>query len=287
MNPIVKWTALTLAVCLPLSAQAHRAWMLPSATVLSGEDPWITVDAAISNDLFYFEHFPMRLQDIGDISTQPAGQRARQPAVLKVMAPDGSEVKTQNGAIGRYRTTFDVHLQQKGTYKLAIANQGLFASWKENGETRRWMGKPEEFAKQVPAKADELKVTQNNGRMEVFVTSGAPTETVLKPTGQGLELSPLTHPNDLFAGEAADFVMLFDGKPAAGVDVSVIAGGNRYRDDLGEIKTSTDAKGKFSVTWPTAGMYWLEAELTTDKNVVAPATERRASYSATLEVLAP
>lgn len=287
MNPIVKWTALTLAVCLPLSAQAHRAWMLPSATVLSGEDPWITVDAAISNDLFYFEHFPMRLQDIGDISTQPAGQRARQPAVLKVMAPDGSEVKTQNGAIGRYRTTFDVHLQQKGTYKLAIANQGLFASWKENGETRRWMGKPEEFAKQVPAKADELKVTQNNGRMEVFVTSGAPTETVLKPTGQGLELSPLTHPNDLFAGEAADFVMLLDGKPAAGVDVSVIAGGNRYRDDLGEIKTSTDAKGKFSVTWPTAGMYWLEAELTTDKNVVAPATERRASYSATLEVLAP
>lgn len=287
MNPIVKWTALTLAVCLPLSAQAHRAWMLPSATVLSGEDPWITVDAAISNDLFYFEHFPMRLQDIGDISTQPAGQRARQPAVLKVMAPDGSEVKTQNGAIGRYRTTFDVHLQQKGTYKLAVANQGLFASWKENGETKRWMGKPEDFAKQVPAKADELKVSQNNSRMEVFVTSGAPTETVLKPTGQGLELSPLTHPNDLFAGEAADFVMLLDGKPAAGVEVSVIPGGNRYRDDLGEIRTSTDAKGKFSVTWPTAGMYWLEAELKTDKNVTAPASERRASYSATLEVLAP
>jgi uncharacterized GH25 family protein len=287
MHPIVKWTALTLAVCLPLSAQAHRAWMLPSATVLSGEDPWITVDAAISNDLFYFEHFPMRLKDIGDISTQPAGQRARQPAVLKVMAPDGSEVKPQNGAIGRYRTTFDVHLLQKGTYKLAIANQGLFASWKENGEAKRWMGEPEAFAKQVPAQADELKVTQHNGRMEVFVTSGAPTETVLKPTGQGLELAPLTHPNDLFAGEAADFVMLLDGQPAADVEISVIPGGNRYRDDLGEINTRTDAKGKFSVTWPNAGMYWLEAELTTDKDVKAPATERRASYSATLEVQAP
>ena len=291
MNPIMKWTALTLAVCLPLSAQAHRAWMLPSATVLSGEEPWITVDAAVSNDLFYFEHFPMRLQGIGEAATQPAGgppgMRPRPAAVLQVIAPDGSKVQPQNGAMGRYRSTFDVHLQQKGTYKLAVANQGLFASWKENGETKRWMGKPEEFAKQVPAKAGELKVSQNNSRMEVFVTSGAPTETVLKPTGQGLELSPLTHPNDLFAGEAADFVMLLDGQPAAGVEVSVIPGGNRYRDDLGEIKTSTDAKGKFSVTWPTAGMYWLEAELTTDRNVKAPATERRASYSATLEVLAP
>mgnify|MGYP006167481133 CR=1 FL=1 len=37
MHPLVKWTALTLAICLPLSAQAHRAWMLPSATVLSGK----------------------------------------------------------------------------------------------------------------------------------------------------------------------------------------------------------------------------------------------------------
>src|SRR5690606_28322214 len=34
MNRMLKWTALTLAVTLPLTAKAHRAWMLPSATVL-------------------------------------------------------------------------------------------------------------------------------------------------------------------------------------------------------------------------------------------------------------
>lgn len=287
MNPIIKWTALTLAVCLPLSAQAHRAWMLPSATVFSGEDPWVTVDAAVSNDLFYFEHFPMRIEGIGAAPEQPAGQRPRPAAQLQVFAPDGSEVKPQNGAIGRYRSTFDVHLEQKGTYKLAIASQGLFASYKENGEQRRWMGKKEDFAKQVPAKAEELKVTQSNNRMEVFVTSGNPTEGVLKPTGQGLELSAVTHPNDLFAGEAAEFVFLLDGKPAEGVEVSVIPGGNRYRDELGEIKLVSDAQGKVSVTWPTAGMYWLEAGIKTNKGVAAPATERRAAYSATLEVLAP
>ncbi|QGZ29960.1 DUF4198 domain-containing protein [Stutzerimonas stutzeri] len=291
MKPMIKWTALALAVCLPLSAQAHRAWMLPSATVLSGEDPWITVDAAVSNDLFYFEHFPLRLKGIGNLDDAPAGgppgMRPRPAPELQLLAPDGSTLKAENGNLGRYRSTFDLHLTQKGTYKLAVANDGLFASWKENGQSRRWMGSPDSFAKDVPAKADDLKVSQTSSRMEVFVTSGNPTETVLKTTGKGLELAPITHPNDLFAGEAAEFTFLLDGKPAAGVEISVIPGGNRYRDQLGEINAKTDEQGKVSITWPEAGMYWLEAELKTDKGVTQPATERRASYSATLEVLAP
>ena len=172
-------------------------------------------------------------------------------------------------------------------HDFSITNAGLFASWKENGQPRRWMGTAESFTKDVPAKAEGLKVSQTSNRMEVFVTSGAPSTEVLAPTGQGLELKPVTHPNDLFAGEAADFVFLLDGKPAADVEISVIPGGNRYRDELGEIKAKTDKDGKVSITWPEAGMYWMEAELTTDKGVSKPATERRASYSATLEVLAP
>ena len=289
MKPMIKWTALALAVCLPLSAQAHRAWMLPSATVLSGEDPWITVDAAVSNDLFYFEHVPLRLKGIGDLDKAPAGgppgMRARPTPELQLIAPDGSRLKAENGSLGRYRSSFDLHLTQKGTYKLAVANEGLFASWKENGQPRRWMGSPDSFAKDVPAKAEALKVSQTSNRMEVFVTSGNPTETVLKTTGKGLELAPITHPNDLFAGEAAEFAFLLDGQPAAGVEISVIPGGNRYRDQLGEIKATTDDQGKVSITWPQAGMYWLEAELTSKEGVSQPATERRASYSATLEVL--
>ena len=45
-------------------AQAHRQWMLPSATSLSGTESWVTVDAAISNDLFYFEHHPLQLDNL-------------------------------------------------------------------------------------------------------------------------------------------------------------------------------------------------------------------------------
>ncbi|MFV3386368.1 DUF4198 domain-containing protein [Pseudomonas sp. NY15364] len=290
MNKTCKWAALTLALCLPFSAQAHRAWMLPSATVLSGEEPWITVDAAVSNDLFYFEHFPMRIAGVGAVDQTPAGgppgMRPRPAAQLQIQAPDGSLLQPQNGHIGRYRSSFDLPLSQKGTYKLSIANHGLFASYKENGQQRRWMGSADALAKEIPAAAEDLQVSQTSSRMEVFVTSGKTTDTVLATTGKGLELQPVTHPNDLFAGETAEFILLLDGKPAADVAVSVIPGGNRYRDQLGEIELKSDAQGRISITWPEAGMYWLEAELESDQ-AQAPATRRRASYSATLEVLAP
>src|SRR5258707_11594452 len=42
--------------------------------------------------------------------------------------------------------------------------------------------------------------------------------------------------------------------------VVLVPGATRYRDNKGEIKATTDAKGEFSVTWPTAGMYWVDAD---------------------------
>lgn len=65
MKTFTKLGLLTLATCLSFSAHAHRAWMLPSATILSGDAPWVTVDAAVSNDIFYFEHFPLQIEEIG------------------------------------------------------------------------------------------------------------------------------------------------------------------------------------------------------------------------------
>ncbi|HTV02800.1 MAG TPA: DUF4198 domain-containing protein [Luteitalea sp.] len=233
--------ALVAAISLPITLHAHRQWLFPSATVLSGSDPWVTVDAAISNDLFYFEHFPMRLDN------------------LVVTAPDGTSAKAENASTGRYRSTFDVHLTQKGTYKIAVANNQVAASYTENGQPKQWRGTPDAFAKEVPAGAADLKVSRTSGRVEVFVTSGSPSDTVLKTTGVGLELAPVTHPNDLVAGEAATFAFVLDGKPAANLAVTLIPGGIRYRDTLGEIKATTDKDGKVTVTLPEPGMYWLNA----------------------------
>lgn len=263
----VRATLAALALALSVPALAHRAWLLPSDTVLAGEDAWITVDAAVSNDLFDFNHVPLALDR------------------LAIVAPDGSSVQAQNGHTGRFRSVFDLPLTQEGTYRIAMASSVLSATWQQDGERRRWRGTAEAFATGVPKDAQALEVSQSVSRVETFATRGAPDTAALKPTGVGLELQPVTHPNDLFAGETARFAMLLDGKPAPGLDLVVVPGGSRYRNSTGEMRVRTDAEGRFDVTWPQAGMYWLQASVQDDKASMAPATRRRVAYVATLEVL--
>lgn len=265
MKAALKLAALALALCLPFQVHAHRVWMLPSATVLSGDELWITVDAAVSNDLFYFEHVPMRLDG------------------LAIAAPDGSAVEAENRSTGKFRSTFDVPLRQQGTYRITILNDGLFARYKLDGEAKRWRGSVERL-KEIPAAAQDLRLTQSQGRLETFATVGAPDTKVLEPTGKGLELVPITHPNDLVAGETANFKLLLDGAPAADVEVEVVPGGNRYRDRLNDLTVKTNQDGVFSVSWPEPGMYWLSASVEDDKATI-PNARRRAGYTVTLEVL--
>ena len=264
-----------LALFAAAPAQAHRQWMLPSSTVLSGDDAWVTVDAAVSNDLFYFEHQPLRLD------------------AVKAWAPDGSEAPIENKATGRYRSTFDVHLTQKGTWRIASVADMLMGSYDLDGKTERLPRgtTAANLAERLPAGATNVRTAEANNRNEIFVTLGEPTTTLFAPTGKGIELVPVTHPNDLFAGETATFQFLLDGKPAAGLPVTVIPGGIRYRDQLGQMVLKTGADGKVAISWLEPGMYWL--------NVTTPQAEReegaggppplarRASYVTTLEVMAP
>ncbi len=259
--------AAALALCLPFAAHAHDVWIVPSSTVLSGTDSWITVDAAVGNDKFYFNHAPLRLDG------------------LTVTAPDGNAAEAENINRGKLRSTFDLQLKQAGTYRVAVVNDGVFARWKEDGKNKRYFGKVEGMAQAVPAKADELEVSQSLGRVETFVTAGKPS--AVKPVGRGLELAPVTHPNDLFTDEAATFQMLLDGKPAADLEVNVVRGGSRYRDKVGEIQIKTDKDGKFSVKWPQPGLYWIEAGMEDAKVTVPQAKKRRLSYAGTVEVLQP
>ena len=263
---------------IPAALSAHRMWLLPSATVFSGTDGWVTVDAAVSNDLFFFDHQPLRLDG------------------MKVWQPDGSEGVLQNGATGRYRSVFDVKLDKPGTWKIGTAMSAVMGSFKVDGIEKRIGGRrgpPQPNAPapltvaDIPANATDVKVTEVSGRNEIFVTAGAPTTSVFKTTGKGLEFAPITHPDELVAGETAKFRFLVDGKPAAGLTVTVIPGGKRYRNDEGARELTTGADGVLSVDWPTAGMYWLNATLTDAKATTPRATERRMSYVTTLEVLTP
>jgi uncharacterized GH25 family protein len=252
---VVAPLALGVALILPSAASAHRGWIVPSFTVLSGDGAWVTLDAAISNELFYADHNPMRLD------------------AVVVTAPDGSVDKIQNALTGKYRSTFDVQLAKPGTYKIGSATSSVMASWTEAGQVKRFRGSPEDFAKQVPADAADLKTIKSFNRNETFVTRDAPTTTVFAPTGKGLELVPVTHPNDLVAGEAATFKFLLDGKPAADLEVTFAPGNSRYRATPGDFKVKTGADGAFKVTFPEAGMYWMNAVARTGETGRRPGGE--------------
>lgn len=237
-------TAITAAlVAAPLAANAHRGWIVPSATVLSGDGAWVTVDAAVSNELFYPDHRPMRLD------------------AVVITTPDGTTEPLKNGSTGQYRSVFDVELAKPGTYRIGTASANIVASWTDAGQVKRFRGTPEEFAAQVPAGAADLKTIKSFSRNETFVTRGAPT--AVKPTGKGLELVPVTHPNDVVAGEAATFKFVIDGKPAADLEVTIVPGNSRYRANPGEIKVKTGPDGAVKFTLPEAGMYWLNASVRT------------------------
>ena len=253
-----------VAVVLPGVASAHRPFLVPSTTVLSGGDEWVTVDAAVSNDLFYFNHQPLNLD------------------ALAIVGPDGAAVKPENAAKGKFRNTFDVHLTAPGTYRIASASDFVMASYEVGGERKRWRGTAATIG-ELPANAQNLEVTQGSNRVETFVTSGKPT--AVKSTGVGLELQPVTHPNDLVTGEPASFRLLLDGKPAANVKVTAVPGAMRYRDRQEEIAATTDADGRFSFKWPEAGLWWINATTRDGRTSVPQAKERRASYAATLEVM--
>ena len=266
MTRVLTLTFAALLSVLPVAAEAHRAWLLPSTTVLSGEDPWITVDAAVSNTLFVFEHHPLRLDG------------------LTLTGPDGKPIAAQNQAAGKFRSTFDMPLAEDGTYRIAVVSAGYFARYELEGERKRWRGTREQIATGIPAAATNVALSKFDNRIETFVTLGAPSKDVLAPSNAGLEMVALTHPNDLYAGETAKFRFLLDGAPAADVEVEVVQGGGRYRSEAGDRTFRTDADGMVEIAWPEAGRYWIGADIRSDEKDADGAT-RRAGYTATLEVL--
>jgi len=275
MRSILLRAALLAAGALPcLSAQAHRPWLLPSATLVDGPAPVVSIDAAISEDLFEFDAFPLPLD------------------TLQVTAPDGSAVAPDARVEAKRRVSFDVRLAQKGTFRFSGITDVAMASWKSGGEMKRWRGAPAALAREVPADAQDLQVTRQFTRIETFVSNETPGPPAVTLPGQGLELQPLTSPTDLSVGDSSRFRVLLDGKPYADADVTLIRGGNRYRYRMGELALKTDAAGEFGIAWPEAGRWWLgishggRAQAgAAPAPAAGGATARRESYSATFEVL--
>jgi hypothetical protein len=149
---------------------------LPSSTQIEAKEAWVTIDAAVSESLFEFDTNALALEG------------------LQITAPDGTFINPENSYKGKFRSSIDIKLPQKGTYKISHVSQNIMASYLLNGEQKRFRGTEDKMAKDIPAEATDIKVSRTFARLDTFVSSGKPTDTVLKPSNQGLELVPITHP---------------------------------------------------------------------------------------------
>ena len=266
MHSVLKKAGLLALLATALPAHAHKLWLLPSHTSVS-KPQWVSVDASISNEIFGFE-------------------RAYPVDNLEVTGPDGQPATVDNLLKGHIRSVFDVQLDQPGSYRIAIAKPGYFLMYQVDGDRQRARGMDaDKLLAELPDNASEVTLMEVHNRLETVVTLGAPNRTALKPTGQGMEFEMLTHPNDLYDGETAQWRILVDGKPAAGVEVELVPGGTRYRDQQNNWTVTSDNKGIVKITWPGPGRYYLEAATSDDKVSNKKASQRRLQYLGTVEVL--
>lgn len=229
---------------LSFSAQAQRAWLLPSATVLSGSEPWVTLDAAVSNDLFFLNNKALPLQG------------------LTVTAPDGRQAEPEHLVSSRLRSSFDVHLVQPGTWKIALlqntpATNPLPSSPLPSSPPTSSPPTSSPLPGNPPPSSVPGQARDTQLRVETYITLGQPTTHVMQLAGQGLEIVPVTHPADLVSGESAQFSVWLDGQPLANAEVEVVRGGVRYQDRAYAVAFASDRQGLIRVRWPGPGMYWL------------------------------
>lgn len=260
----INQTVLALVLAsIAAGASAHKPWIMPTSTFIEAKEVTVTIDGAISDQLFEFDTNTMKFD--GAMVTDPDG------AVTAIPAPTSS----------RFRSSVDLKLPKDGTYKVALVSSNTVGSYKLGGEMKRFRNEAD-----LPAGATDVTRSTTHSRIETFVTANKASMGAFKPSGEGLEMIPLTNPTELRSGEMARVRFTLDGKPLANQPFSLIAGGVRYRSVLGEIRLLTDAKGEAAIKLPGANQYWLGTSFPNDQRK-GPLEygAQRYSYTATLAVL--
>jgi hypothetical protein len=243
------------------AALAHTPYVLP--VTFAPDRDYVTVEAGMAETHPFTPDFPIRTA--GD---------------FLVVGADGQPVKTAPAVNLKELTAFDVMLPAEGTYRITTGERaGRTMTWakvagawrpvrppapsarpnaapmRPEGEAGANTGPIEES--KVPAGA-ETQVTQAFIKAEAYVTRGSPNKGALKPSGKGFELEPLTHPNELFVGDAFRFALTMDGKPVAAQAFTIARGGEAYSETRYAHSGKTGADGRAEVTFAQPGAYLLE-----------------------------
>ncbi|KGJ90607.1 DUF4198 domain-containing protein [Colwellia psychrerythraea] len=277
---IKKIATFTLALSLPLTAIAHERFILPSHTVLSGEEVQsVSFIASISNAIFHGDK-PLGDNGKGIVAPKLAPLFKRLKPI--VIGPDGVSREMSWQAFSRFSVA-DTQLEQSGTYRIALVQPDVPMTTfiKADGKKGRFFGNKGK----VPSGATNIVKRTTASRVETYVSFNEPNNAALKATGEGLELGGETHPNDLFVDETIHFQLTFQGKPLQqSTKVKVVKGATRHRNQRDEKIIETDAQGNFSLTLSQAGFYLLSANIDVKGEAGSGIDIHHHSLYATLEV---
>ncbi|GAA58744.1 hypothetical protein P20652_0601 [Pseudoalteromonas sp. BSi20652] len=266
--------ALSLSALVSTSANAHGRWLLPSHTSLSGDKAhYVMIDASISNETF-----------APDKAFKPKEKGAEyDDTLLMALAPNGEPVsETIRAYYLKRKSSAAVSLTDQGTYHIAMTQKPMYMTFYKNEEGKRKRVFGKKIDAKLPSNAKDVTTTKVVSTVDTFVSRNGTSKPAL--LGLGLELSGPTHPNDLFVGEQARFQLLKNGKPAGeGIEVSILKGDTRYRNERSEAKVTTDKDGFFTATWNQPGLYLIESSLKVKATDEGVDSERYALFT-TLEV---
>jgi Domain of unknown function (DUF4198) len=278
------------------SAFAHTPYLLPVTFGVTKDT--VSLQAAVTEDDYFVPDFAIKGADYYMIS--PAGVRSR---IDKLTVLNDFSV-------------LEADLKENGTYKLTTGDQGGRITKMAKVDGRWLIVRPVGNApKAAPAKAiphaehtehmalatpavqrfieaaalpagAQVVEVQSVTRAETYVTKGAPSNGVLKSSGQGFEVKPLTHPNEIYLDRGFSFEVLVDGVLVKGQSFSVYRGGNVYDDKKILAQVKTDSRGRIVLPFERPGVYIMKSSYPAATNV--PGIETPAShsyvYSLTFEV---
>lgn len=264
MKLLLLW--LPMLSALSLSAQAHTPYLLPASFDAQPRSV-ISVDASFADKFF--------------IAEVPFGETA-----FTLTGPDGRVTPITDVHQLKTRTVAEQKLPaDKGTYRVSTGARlgAIFRSWELDGKvhTARDPSTP------MPAGVKLLSHYQSRSVSETYVTVSAPSPAALAPTGQGLELLPITHPSDLFSGETFEFRMVFDGQPLAGHKVEIFRSAMDLASQHSVQLLTTDAQGRVSASLAQPGIYLALVRHRAPAPQGAAAPVYGHNYTLSFRVLAP
>ncbi len=234
----------TMAFCTP--AFSHNLWLNPG-------NFYPEVGTVVDIGVAWGHTFPA-----GRTDQEVKEDRVKE---IKAVDPDGVAVDLVKESVVLYKLKID----KAGAYVVTAKIEPGFFTMTPEG--RKWGDKK--------AVSDSVKCTNFHIEAKTVIVAGGADKNLGASAGQGLDLIPLSNPDQLKAGDKLPVKVLFNGEPLA--DTSVKATYAGYSDDIaphshsekgekgdkgakGEkhypVETATDANGQAELQLEKAG-YWM------------------------------